>query len=174
MGLQLINRQTDLVEMILSKKSIHGFTLIELIVSLAILGLIATMVAPIGEVVIKREKEQELKRALRQIRDAIDNYKSAYDTGHMLKKVDQSGYPPNLEILEEGVDDASSPSNKRIYFIRKIPRDPFADQSLKASETWGLRSYASSAKAPAKGADVYDVYSMSEEKGLDGIPYSEW
>jgi general secretion pathway protein G len=157
-----------------SRNCMRGFTLIELIVSLAILGLIATMVAPIGEVVVKREKEQELKKSLRQIREAIDNYKGAYDTGHMLKKVDQSGYPPDLQILEDGVDDAASPSNKRIYFIRKLPRDPFADPSLKASDTWGLRCYASSAKAPAKGADVFDVYSMSEEKGLNGIPYAEW
>jgi|APCry1669188910_1035180.scaffolds.fasta_scaffold102621_1 general secretion pathway protein G len=158
----------------LSRSSMHGFTLIELVVSLAILGLIATMVAPIGEVVIKREKEQDLKKSLRQIRDAIDTYKAAYDSGHMLKKVDQSGYPPNLEILEEGVDDAASPNNKRIYFIRKLPRDPFADPALKPADSWGLRCYASSAKAPAKGADVFDIFSMSEDKGLNGIPYAEW
>ena len=158
----------------LSRNSMRGFTLIELIVSLVILGLIATMVAPIGEVVIIREKEQALRKSLRQIRDGIDSYKAAYDSGHILKKVDQSGYPPNLDILEDGVDDVASPSNKRIYFIRKLPRDPFADPNLKAAETWGLRCYASSAKSPTKGADVFDVYSMSEEKGVNGIPYAEW
>lgn len=157
-----------------TKSFINGFTLIELIVSLAILGLIATMVAPIGEVVVQRNKEQELKLALRQIRDAIDAYKIAYDTGHILKKVDQSGYPPNLEILEDGVDDAASPNNKRIYFIRKIPRDPFADSSLRAADTWSQRSYASSAKSPSKGADVFDVFSTAEGKGLNGVPYAEW
>lgn len=157
-----------------SKGLLAGFTLIELIVSLAILGLIATMVAPIGEVVVQRNKEQDLRRALRQIRDGIDAYKAAYDTGHILKKVDQSGYPPNLEILEEGIDDAASPSNKRIYFLRKLPRDPMADPSMRAADSWGQRSYASSAKSPSKGADVFDVYSMSEGKGLNGVPYAEW
>jgi len=157
-----------------SKGLIKGFTLIELIISLAILGLIATMVVPIGEVVVQRNKEQDLKKALRQIRDGIDAYKAAYDGGHILKKVDQSGYPPNLDILEEGIDDAASPNNKRIYFIRKLPRDPMADLSIRAADTWGQRSYASSAKSPSKGVDVFDVYSLAEGKGLNGVPYVEW
>lgn len=151
-----------------------GFTLIELVVSLAILALIATMAAPMGEVVVQRNKEQDLRKSLRQIREAIDAYKQAYDDGRILKKVDVSGYPPDLAVLEEGIEDSKSPEAKKIYFLRKLPRDPFAPADLHAEETWGLRSYNSSATSPQKGDDVFDVYSMSDGKGLNGIPYREW
>lgn len=151
-----------------------GFTLIELVVSLAILALIATMAAPMGKVVIQRNKEQDLRKSLRQIRDAIDAYKLAYDTGHILKKVDVTGYPPTLDVLEEGIEDAKSATPKKIYFLRRVPADPFAEPNIPPAETWGLRSYASSSHNPAKGEDVFDVYSKSEAKGLNGIPYREW
>lgn len=151
-----------------------GFTLLELVISLAILAMVATMAIPLGKVVNQREKEQDLRKALRQIRDGIDAYKQAYDAGSMLKKVDESGYPPNLEILEEGVEDAKSPTHKKIFFLRKVPRDPFAPSELRPADTWGLRSYASDPKSPAKGADVFDVYSKAEGNGLNGVPYREW
>ncbi len=155
-------------------KSRSGFTLIELVVSLAILALLATMAAPMGEVVVQRNKEQELRKSLRQIRDAIDAYKQAYDDGRILKKVEATGYPPSLEVLEEGVPDSKSPQEKMIYFLRKLPRDPFASPDLPAKDTWGLRSYASSASSPQKGDDVFDVYSLSEKKGLNGVLYRDW
>ncbi len=154
--------------------NIKGFTLIELVVSLAILALLATMALPMGEVVVQRNKEQDLRKALRQIRDGIDAYKQFYDDGHVLKTLEASGYPPSLAVLEEGVEDAKSPDKKTIYFLRRLPRDPFAPEDISAADTWGLRSYDSSAKSPHKGDDVFDVYSQSEGKGLNGIPYRDW
>ena len=156
------------------KFSNAGFTLIELVVSLAILALIATMAAPMGEVIVQRNKEQDLRKSLRQVRDAIDAYKQAYDEGHMLKQVDATGYPPTLKVLEEGIEDVKSPTPKRIYFLRRVPADPFAEPGVPPAETWGLRSYASSAQNPSPGDDVYDIYSKSEAKGLNGVPYKEW
>lgn len=155
-------------------RGVKGFTLIELVVSLAILAMLATMAFPMGEVIVQRNKEQELRKSLRQIREAIDAYKQFYDEGHILKKTDASGYPPSLEILEEGVVDAKSPQQKTVYFIRRIPRDPFAPTDIPAAQTWGLRSFASSAANPLKGDDVFDVYSEAPGDGLNGIPYREW
>lgn len=153
---------------------LNGFTLIELVVSLAILALLATLAFPMGEVVVQRNKEQDLRKALREIREGIDAYKQFYDDGHVIKKVEASGYPPSLAILEEGVQDAKSPTDKIVYFLRRVPRDPFAPNDIPAADTWGLRSYDSSQKTPHKGDDVFDVYSLSEAKGLNGIPYQEW
>ncbi len=152
----------------------RGFTLIELVVSLAILALLATMVFPMGEVIVQRNKEQDLRKALRQIRDGIDAYKQFYDDGHVLKKIEASGYPPSLSVLEEGVQDAKSPTEKKVYFLRRVPRDPFASTDMPAVDSWGLRSYDSSAKSPHKGDDVFDVYSQAEGNGLNGIPYQDW
>ena len=151
-----------------------GFTLIELVISLTILALIATMAMPMGEVIVQRNKEQELKHALREIRTSIDAYKQAYDDGHMVKKVDETGYPPTLAVLEDGVLDAKSPEEKKLYFIRRIPRDPFAASELPAKETWQLRSYDSSATNPQSGKDVFDVISQAQGNGLNGIPYKDW
>ncbi len=152
----------------------QGFTLIELVISLSILALIATMALPMGEVIVQRNKEQDLKHALREIRTSIDAYKQAYDDGHMVKKVDETGYPPNLKVLVDGVVDAKSADEKKMYFIRRIPRDPFAPVDTPAEETWQLRSYASSANDPQSGNDVFDVISQAQGNGLNGIPYKDW
>ena len=157
-----------------SSIQVRGFTLIELVISLAILALIATMAMPMGEVIVQRNKEQELKHALREIRTSIDAYKQAYDDGHIVKKVEQTGYPPTLAILEDGVVDAKSPDEKKIYFIRRVPRDPFAAADIPAKATWQLRSYDSSATDPHSGDDVFDVYSQAQGNGLNGIPYRDW
>lgn len=151
-----------------------GFTLIELVISLAILGLIATMAAPVAQVMYQRHQEEDLRLALRQVRQAIDQYKAAYDAGRIIKTVDASGYPPTLEVLVNGIEDVKSPDRKKIYFIRKIPRDPFAPSGMKSTETWGLRSYKSDSQAPRRGDDVFDIYSLSERAGLNGVPYREW
>ncbi len=151
-----------------------GFTLIELVVSLAILALLATMVVPMGEVIVQRNKEQDLRKALRQIRDAIDAYKQFYDDGHVLKKLEASGYPPSLAELEAGVQDVKSPDEKKVYFLRRVPRDPFAPEDIPAIDTWELRSYDSSATSPHKGDDVFDVYSQAQGNGLNGVPYRDW
>jgi len=154
---------------------LKGFTLIELVITVAILALLSTIAFPMVEVAVQRNKEQDLRTALRQIREAIDAYKQASDEGHILKKVDSTGYPPTLDVLVEGVADAKSPLARKIYFLRRLPRDPFVvDPALTAADTWGKRSYASSSGEPQEGDDVYDVYTLSERVGLNGIAYREW
>ena len=158
-----------------------GFTLIELMIVVAIMTILATAAMPLRELMVKREKEQELRVALRQIRTAIDAYKLATDDGRVAKKADESGYPPRLEELFMGIPDAKSPDKKLIYFLRRLPRDPmFTDldvagiENTPAADTWGKRSYESPPDSPKEGDDVFDVYSRSEAIGLNGIPYREW
>lgn len=152
-----------------------GFTLIELVVTLAILAMLSTIALPMAELAVQRGKEQELHAALRHIRDAIDAYKQAYDEGHIINKVGESGYPPTLDILVQGVNDAESPKEQKLFFLRRIPRDPFVhDSNVPAAETWGKRSYASSADDPQEGDDVFDVFVPIAGTGINGVPYKEW
>ena len=154
---------------------VRGFTLIELAITVAIVGLLASIVVPTAEIVVQRNQEQELRLALREMRKAIDAYKQAGDEGRVIGKVGESGYPPTLKVLVEGVEDARSPEKKKIYFLRRIPRDPMNAETDKApEETWGLRSYASEPDDPAEGADVFDVYTKSAATGLNGVPYKQW
>ena len=154
----------------------RGFTLIELVVTVAIVALLATAIVPSARLVYQREREVELRSALRTIRTAIDAYKRAVDTGHIKKELDKSGYPPDLQVLVDGVDDArSAKDGVKIYFLRQIPRDPFwPDTSVPAAESWGMRSYASAPDDPQPGDDVFDVYSRSSLTGLNGVPLREW
>ena len=154
----------------------RGFTIIELVVTVAIIALLASAVIPSAQLVYQREQEAELRAALRTIRTAIDAYKRASDTGSIKKDVEQSGYPPDLQVLVDGVDDArSAKEGVKIYFLRRVPRDPFwPDPQAAAADTWGLRSYASSVDDPQPGDDVFDVYSRSTRTGLNGIPYHDW
>jgi general secretion pathway protein G len=145
-----------------------GFTLIELMIVVAIVALLATVAAPLAEVTYQRSKEQDLRHALREIRGALDAYKRAGDEGKIEKKADASGYPPALQVLVDGVEDKTDPDKSKVYFLRRIPRDPIT------GEEWGLRSYASPANDPQEGKDVYDVYSRSEGLGLNKVPYREW
>ncbi|WP_028630846.1 type II secretion system protein [Metapseudomonas resinovorans] len=151
-----------------------AFSLIELVIAMAILGLLASMAAPLAETVIRRGKEQDLKIALYEIRDAIDAYKLAADAGHIEKSASSSGYPPSLQVLVDGVRDLRSIKGERIYFLRRIPRDPFADARLEPEENWGLRAYSSPADDPRPGTEVFDVYSQADGRGLNGTPYREW
>ena len=154
----------------------RGFTIIELVITVGIVSLLATAVIPSAQLMYQREREHELRASLRTIRAALDAYKSASDTGRIKKKLDQSGYPPNLQVLVDGVEDAASAKEGlKIYFLRSLPRDPFwPDATTPAAETWGLRSYASPPDDPQPGDDVYDVQSRSSRTGLNGVPYREW
>ena len=145
-----------------------GFTLIELLIVVAIVALLASVAAPLAELGWQRGKEQELRSALRELRGAIDAYKRASDDGLIEKKADASGYPEKLSLLVEGVPVKSKPQEEKVYFLRRLPKDPIT------GEDWGLRSYASPADAPRDGKDVFDVFLRSDDIGLNKFPYKEW
>ena len=153
----------------------RGFSLIEMLVVLAILSVLASIGLPLAELSHQRSKEEELRRSLREIRSALDAYKRQADQGSIQRAADASGYPPSLEVLVEGVVDARSPRATKIYLLRNLPRDPFAPGSgQSAAQTWLLRSYASPANDPKPGADVFDVHSRAPGVGLNGVAYRAW
>ena len=151
----------------------RGFTLIELSIALAVLAVLVTMAVPSLKLRAQREKEVELRAALRDVRGALDAYKRAAQDGRIKLPADASGYPASLDKLVEGVADAGRSDAGRIFFLRRVPRDPMLGEGT-SSGTWGLRSYASSSDSPSPGADVFDVYSLSVGVGLNGVPYREW
>src|SRR6266404_332659 len=151
-----------------------GFTIIELIVVLVVLSVLALSVLPVAELSVRRAKERELKAALVEIREAIDAYKRAVDGKKIAPGGLQSGYPVSLRVLVDGAPPADAFGGTRMYFLRRIPRDPFAPATTAPQDTWGLRSYASPPDRPAPGGDVYDVYSTTPGAGLDGVPYRQW
>jgi len=153
---------------------VAGFTLIEMLVVLAMLGVLAAAARPLLELSVQRSREHELRQGLRTLRDALDAYKRAADSGSIPQSPEDSGYPKSLQQLVDGVADAKSPNGRRIYFLRRLPRDPFAPTELAAAETWGLRAYDSPADQPREGRDVYDVFSRSERKALDGSRLKDW
>lgn len=153
----------------------RGFTLIEVLITAAIVAVLASIALPLSEMTVQRAKEQDLRRALREIRDALDAYKRASDEGRIVRSPEQSGYPPTLQALVEGVTDAKSPNSAKIYFLRRLPRDPFhADTTTPPERTWGVRSYDSAPHDPRPGKDVFDVYSVSARVGLNGVPLRHW
>lgn len=157
-----------------SRKS-RGFSFIELLASVAILGVLAMLAVPVVETSARRAKERELRLALNEIRTALDAYKMATVQGRIVIRPEDSGYPATLLDLVIGVEDASRPGGPKLKFLRRVPRDPFfSDESVPSVDTWGLRSFASDYDRPSPGVDVFDVYSKSSAKGLNGIPYSEW
>jgi len=153
----------------------RGFTIVELLVTVVIIGILASAIFPMAELSLQRTREQDLRSALRELRTAIDAYRQAVEDGRIPKKPDESGYPRRLEELVDGVPDAKNPKGGKIVFLRRIPRDPMLrDPAIPDVQTWGKRSYLSSRQEPSEGDDVFDVYSLASGIGMNGISYREW
>jgi general secretion pathway protein G len=154
----------------------HGFTLVEMIITLSLLAVLALSALPLGKMAVKRENEIELQRALRLVREAIDAYKKLADEKKFEVDEDTEGYPPTLEDLVKGVEvqdkDAKGQAGRKktIKFLRRIPKDPMTN-----SFDWGLRSYQDEPDSDVWGEEnVYDVYTKSQAMALDGTPYKDW
>ncbi len=166
----------------------RGLSLIELIVTVVILSILGLLVLPLTQMTTKRIRELELRRNLREIRTALDEYKKNYDDAVKLGKrpsvvLDESGFPKTLELLVEGESDPTDPKGERKKkFLRRIPPDPFHQPKMQdgvkskdAKDMWGLRSYRDKVDSTLWGGeDVFDVYSLSEETAIDGTKYKDW
>ncbi len=147
-------------------KRFRGFTLIELIVATTILTILTGLAVPMVRVTIKRQKEHDLRQDLWEMRDAVDRYKDAADRGAFQTKVGSENYPPDLDTLVNGVD----VSGKKLKFLRKIPIDPMTNKT-----DWGLRAMQDDPDSTSwSGDDVFDVYTKSQDTGLDGTKYKDW
>jgi general secretion pathway protein G len=155
----------------------RGLTLVELLVTLVILSILAAAALPYAEVTVRREKEMELRRSLRDIRTAIDIFREDWLAGRISKTnnmASDDGYPKTLQVLVEGVDTGEAKDRKRKY-LRRVPRDPFASPLKPPVDQWMLRGYQDAADSSIwSGRDVYDVHSMSGETAIDGTRYSDW
>lgn len=154
---------------------VQGFSFVELMMTLAIMGVLVLVCVPMAEVTVQRGRERELRSALMQIREALDAYKRAADQGRIEQRPGDSGYPRSLDELVTGVPDQRSPTRRTLYFLRALPGDPVVQRDGGgAVPAWGLRSYESTADNPKPGVDVFDVYSQSSKVGLNGVPYRQW
>jgi general secretion pathway protein G len=147
----------------------RGLTLVELIFTVAIVSILSLAALPLARVSIKRQKEVELRRALREMREAIDRYKDASERGFVEMKFGSDGYPEDLETLVKGVTQQNA-VDKKLRFLRRVPKDP-----MTGGTEWGLRSSQDSPDSTSYGGqNVYDVYSKSSDTALDGTKYSDW
>jgi general secretion pathway protein G len=156
----------------------RGITLVELVVTVAILAILASVMMPLTQMNARRTREIELHRNLRIIRTAIDDFKKRYDKSRAENKIpdvtNKSGYPPTLQDLVDGYDFGELNPPKR-KFLRRIPADPFNPPQGKDEPKWGLRSYSDKPDSSGWGGeDVYDVYSLSDGTAIDGTKYKEW
>jgi len=160
-----------------SSSSSRGLTLIELLVTLVILSILAAAALPYAEMTVRREKELELRRALRELRGAIDAFNEDWKTGRISKAAaaaSDDGYPKSLQVLVDGVDSGDAKASKRKY-LRRVPRDPFADAARAGAEHWVVIGYQDSADTIVWGGrDVYDVHSAAQGAALDGTRYRDW
>jgi len=162
-----------MIKILTSKINIRGFTaaftLVELMVVVAIVSVLAASILPVARITIKRSKEIELRENLRIIRGALDEYKKIADLGQISVEFGSEGYPPNLQVLVEGVETVDKPGVKK-KFLRHIPRDP-----MTGSTDWGLRSYQDDFDSTSWGGEnVFDIYTKSEGIALDGTKYIDW
>ena len=157
--------------------SASGLTLIELLVALVILSILAAAALPYAELTVRRDKEYELRRALREVRTAIDTFHEDWRAGRIPRSVESAsddGFPRSLATLAEGVDTGQARGNKR-YYLRRIPREPFAGSDRPATEQWLLRGYQDSPDTRSWGGrDVYDLRSNSDATAIDGTRYRDW
>ncbi len=156
----------------------RGFTLIEMVVVLALIGILVMAAQPLQELTLRRAQEAALRQALREIRGAIDEHRTAVLQRRVAAGPGGTPYPSSLLSLVQGVpvlDVQGQPRDgQRLYLLRRLPRDPFADPELPAHESWGLRASTSPPEAPEPGADVFDVHSRSALTALDGSRYAQW
>ncbi|HEV2843673.1 MAG TPA: type II secretion system protein [Thermoanaerobaculia bacterium] len=154
---------------VVHRRSESGFTMAELVTVAAILTILATVTLPVAKFTVKRQKEADLRLALREMRTAIDEYKRYSDSALIQVDLGTQGYPKKLEVLVEGVEVVGQ-IDKKLKLLRRIPVDPMTGKT-----EWGMRGYDDDWDATSwNGSDVYDVYSLSEGVGLNGVPYRKW
>jgi general secretion pathway protein G len=155
------------------RRTSDGYTFVELLVVVTILLILASAVLPLAQVTAQRQREAELRRSLREIRTAVDKFKDAVDTGQIATtelRPENQGYPPDLDVLVEGVPAANDATGRKLKYLRHIPIDPMTN-----GMNWGMRSYQDKPDSTSWGGqNVFDVYTKSSGTGLDGTKYKDW